>query len=143
MKETIQTGRPPLMPSISLKARNECFDGNHVILLEGEADAFTSPVAKDALEKALRAEANVIVVDLSAVTFIDSTMLEIFITTTKLLRARGGVFGIACADEHIRKIFRITGLDRIIRVYESAGEAVSSLGVAASAEAPSARAGPS
>ncbi len=115
------------MPSISLKARSERLDGNHVILLEGEADAFTAPVAKDALEKALRAGANGIVVDLTEVTFIDSTMLAIFIDANKLLRARGGVFGIASADEHIRKVFRITGLDGIIRVYESASEAVSSL----------------
>ncbi len=116
-----------LMQSISLKARSERLDGTHVILLEGEADAFTAPVAKDALENALRAEENVIVIDLTGVTFIDSTMLGIFIDASRLLRARGGVFGIACADEHIKKVFRITGLDGVIQVYESAREAVSSL----------------
>ena len=118
---------PAPRPSISLKAENQRRDGNHVILLEGEADAFTAPVAREALEKSLRADANVIVVDLTAVTFIDSTMLGVFIEATQLLRARGGAFGIACTDEHIRKVFRITGLDGIIQIYVSACEAVSSL----------------
>jgi anti-sigma B factor antagonist len=118
---------PAARPSIFLKAKSQRRDDHHVILLEGEADAFTAPVARDALAKSLRADAKVIVVDLTGVTFIDSTMLGIFIDATKRLRARGGAFGIACANEHIRKVFRITGLDGLIQVYVSACEAVSSL----------------
>ena len=65
-----------------------------------------------------------IVVDLAKVTFIDSTALGVVVGGVKGIRAHGGSLDIICRDENIRRIFEITGLDRILGMYGSREEAL-------------------
>ena len=54
-------------------------DGSLVLILQGELDITTSPLLDDALERAREAEVARIIVDLLAVSFIDSTGLHVLI----------------------------------------------------------------
>jgi anti-sigma B factor antagonist len=60
-----------------------------------------------------------VIVDLGATTFIDSTFLGVLLGGMRSLRERGGEIGVVCPDS-IRKIFEITGLDRVLTIEASA-----------------------
>ena len=64
-------------------------------------------------------------VDLAAVTFIDSTALGVLIGAAKRLQATDGSLAIVCLNEKIRRLFEIGGLDRVFAIYESRDEALS------------------
>jgi anti-sigma B factor antagonist len=67
-----------------------------------------------------------VIVDLSGVTFIDSTALGVLVSGAKRVRPRNGNLDIVCTDENIIRIFEITGLDRIFGIFASRSEALSS-----------------
>jgi anti-sigma B factor antagonist len=95
-----------------------------VIELEGEVDIYSSPRFEEALSQGIGEGATRIVVDLAKVTFIDSTALGVIVGGVKGVQARGGSLSIVCRDENIRRIFEITGLDRILAIHRSREEAL-------------------
>jgi anti-sigma B factor antagonist len=95
-----------------------------IVELEGEVDIYSSPRFKEALSQGIGAGATRILVDLAKVTFIDSTALGVVVGGVKGMRARGGTLDVVCRDENIRRIFEITGLDRILGMYHSRDEAL-------------------
>ena len=95
-----------------------------VVMLEGEVDIYSAPEFKEVLVGGIEGGAKRVIVDLSKVTFIDSTALGVLVSGAKRVRPRNGNLDIVCTDENIIRIFEITGLDRIFRIYPSRGEAI-------------------
>jgi anti-sigma B factor antagonist len=114
MEERPQFGVELLRPSADLA----------IVELEGEVDIYSSPQFREALSQGIGEGATRVVVDLAKVTFIDSTALGVVVGGVKGLRARGGSLDIVCRDDNIRRIFEITGLDRILGMYRSLDEAL-------------------
>ena len=114
MEERPQFGVELLRPSADLA----------IVELEGEVDIYSSPQFREALSQGIGEGATRVVVDLAKVTFIDSTALGVVVGGVKSLRARGGSLDIVCRDDNIRRIFEITGLDRILGMYRSRDEAL-------------------
>ena len=110
-------------------------DGAYVVSVMGEADLYSAPSLKRALDGAIEAGGKDIVVDLTRTTFIDSTALSVLVEATKRLRPEGGRVALVCVDQNLVKIFRITALDRLFPLYESRGEAVRSLAPAGAPDA--------
>jgi len=101
--------------------------GDFLVALTGEVDLYTAPELKQELLRLVEEGAQRIIVDLTATTFIDSTMLSVLLSTLKRLRPSGGQLGIVCSDRNIRKIFEITLLDRVFPIFESRDEAIDGL----------------
>ena len=95
-----------------------------VVVLEGEIDIYSAPEFKEVLVNGIEAGARRMIVDLSKVTFIDSTALGVLVSGAKRVRPHNGNLDIVCTDENIIRIFEITGLDRIFGIYPSRGEAI-------------------
>ena len=95
-----------------------------VVVLEGEIDIYSAPEFKEVLVNSIEGGAHRVIVDLTKVTFIDSTALGVLVSGAKRVRPRNGNLDIVCSDENIIRIFEITGLDRIFGIYSSRGEAV-------------------
>ncbi len=95
-----------------------------VVILEVEIDIFSVPEFKEVLVNGIEGGATRVIVDLSAVTFIDSTALGVLVSGAKRVRPRNGNLDIVCTDESIIRIFEITGLDRIFGIFPSRGEAL-------------------
>jgi len=95
-----------------------------VVVLEGEIDIYSAPEFKEVLVNSIEGGAHRIIVDLTEVTFIDSTALGVLVSGAKRVRPRNGNLDIVCSDENIIRIFEITGLDRIFGIYASRDEAV-------------------
>jgi anti-sigma B factor antagonist len=88
------------------------------IALTGEFDMYTAPEFRHDLHACIEHGASEVIVDLSASTFIDSTILGVLLGGMRSLRERGGEISVACPDS-IRKIFEITGLDRVLTITEA------------------------
>jgi anti-sigma B factor antagonist len=90
-----------------------------VVRFRGEADLHTAPILRDALEEAIGTGAGTLVVDLTGVTFVDSMMLGVLLGATRRTRPRGTRIRIAVDDPHVRRVFELTLLDRVLELYPS------------------------
>ena len=103
-------------------------DTQAVISPVGELDLYTAPELKQELLEAIGGGATEIVVDLTRTTFIDSATLGVLVGAVRRLRERNGTLSIVCSDRSIRKIFEITGLDRVLAIYAGRDEALGAVG---------------
>jgi anti-sigma B factor antagonist len=113
-------------------------DGVAGVVVLGEADIYTAPELKEALTAAIEAGATSVLVDLSGATFIDSTTLGVLMGAVRRLRPGGGEVAIACADPNICRIFEITLLDRVFRIFATPGEGLDHLRASSNGSAPTA-----
>jgi len=100
--------------------------GHGIVHAEGELDVGNAPQLREAVNAALDAQPT-LVVDLSGVTFMDSVTLGVLIGAYNRAREAGGAFAVVCADERVRRIFRLTGLDQVFIIVgsvEAASEAL-------------------
>jgi anti-sigma B factor antagonist len=87
--------------------------GVPVIAVTGEIDVATAPQLREALHGAIAQGQSTVVLDLLGVTFLDSTALGVLVGGLKRCRELGGELHVVIADARIRKIFEITGLDKV------------------------------
>ncbi|MFJ6698025.1 STAS domain-containing protein [Streptomyces sp. NPDC091272] len=89
-----------------------------VLVASGDLDANTTPALRQALDDAARA-ASVLVLDTRHVTFADSSFL------TVLARAhQAGDFRVVGLPPSVLTILKITGLDMVLRRYDTVAAAV-------------------
>lgn len=93
------------------------------IALAGEFDMYTAPEFRHDLHACIDRGALEVIVDLSEATFIDSMSLGVLLGGMKSLRERGGEISVVCSDS-IRRIFEITGLDRVLTIADVAAAVV-------------------
>jgi anti-sigma B factor antagonist len=99
-----------------------------VVVLGGEVDYEVSPQLKAHLARAIKAGRNHIVLDLSDVTFIDSTAIGVIAgTIEKLNPAGGGSLAIVSEHEKVLEILEITGLESVLSVHATRDDAISAL----------------
>lgn len=99
---------------ITVATREEA--GRSVIEVSGEVDVHTAPELDDALTAVVENGNYQIVVDLSAVDFLDSTGLGVLVKTLKRVREHSGSLAVVATTDRISKVFRITGLDTAISI---------------------------
>jgi anti-sigma B factor antagonist len=97
-----------------------------VVAVGGEVDVATAPSLRTLLVD-LIAEGKInLLVDLTAVDFLDSTGLGVLVSTVKRVRTDGGDLTLVCANHHILKVLEITGLTSVFAIYETLDAALSS-----------------
>jgi anti-sigma B factor antagonist len=94
-----------------------------VLALDGDIDIHTAPRVRDRLAALQAAGSTSVVVDLAGVNFLDSSALGVLVAAHRELSGAGGTLKLAAPRAHVLKVFRITRLDDVIRVYESVEEA--------------------
>ena len=103
-------------------------DGVPVIKLEGEVDVYTAPQLKQQIIAVLEAGSRQIVVDLSKVDYLDSTALGVMIGGLKRIRENDGDMVLVCPSPRIRRVFEITGLDKIFGIHDTVAQATTAVG---------------
>lgn len=68
-----------------------------------------------------------LVIDLSAVDFIDSTAIGVLVAANKRLAQSAGSLAVVCTNETIRSVFALLGLDHMAPFHDSRGDAVAAL----------------
>jgi anti-sigma B factor antagonist len=95
-----------------------------LIVVDGELDLCTAPKLEKALEEGIEKGAQRLVVDLSAVPFIDSSGLGALISGLKRLRPRGGSLDLVCSRANVVRTFKVTGLLGVLGLYAKREEAL-------------------
>lgn len=91
-----------------------------VIVARGEIDVATSPILRSELAVVLTLHPQEITLDLREVGFVDSSGLGVLVGALKRLREAGGDrFVILGAQDAVRKIFGITGLNTLFELRDS------------------------
>jgi anti-sigma B factor antagonist len=94
-------------------------DSTHAVAVTGEIDLFTAPEFQQRIATPIDDGATRVVVDLTDVTFIDSSSLGVLIGAHQRLKPRGGGLVIVCDDRTIVNTFKITGLDSVFEIVSS------------------------
>lgn len=111
---------------MNLKMKTRAFDDQtSVIELAGEVDVYTAPDLKGQIINLLDNNITKVIVDLTDVDYLDSTALGVLIGGLKRLREREGSLDLVCPNPRIRRIFEITGLDKIFDIHQTPEEAAS------------------
>src|SRR5437667_393663 len=88
----------------------------NVLPLEGEIDLHVSPEVAASLRTMIAKKPKHLVVDLSGVTFIDSSGLAVLINAMQDVKAYGGKLTLAGINNNVRSIFEIARLDQFFLI---------------------------
>ncbi|MCX5372583.1 STAS domain-containing protein [Streptomyces sp. NBC_00015] len=122
MTDIEQAGRPG-----RLSVEHRMVDGVRVVTVQGEIDHDVKNVLGDALligdgaARPLR-----IVVDLSGVTFMDSSGINVFVAAHQAVSATEGWLRIAAAQEPVLHVLRLVGIDALIPCLPTIEQALNS-----------------
>lgn len=86
-----------------------------VIALDGRLTATAAPLLRKAVNDLVTAGNTRIVIDLGAVSFVDSSGLGALVGGLKTARVAGGDLRIAAVPEAVTTVLRLTNLDRVLR----------------------------
>ena len=98
----------------------------NVLPLEGEIDLHVSPAVTASLQMMIKKKPKTLVVDLSRVTYIDSSGLAALIEGMQNTTEYGGLFALAGLQETVRTIFEIARLDQVFRIFPDPDAALAS-----------------
>jgi anti-sigma B factor antagonist len=91
----------------------------YVITVSGEVDLASSPDLDAAIIVAIESGSSSLVVDLSDVSFMDSSGLGVIVRGLKRCREADKDLDLVITNERVLKVFGITGLDQVIPIHDS------------------------
>jgi anti-sigma B factor antagonist len=96
----------------------------NVLTLAGRFDAMTSSEVQTWLEEVTKIKPVHIVVNLEAVTFVDSTALSTLVSGMKRARMAEGDLRLCKLQQPVRMIFELTRLDKAFEIFPGEDEAI-------------------
>mgnify|MGYP005838826089 CR=1 FL=1 len=114
--------------SIEFDVESARLDGERgLVSVRGEVDIYTAPRFKESLLELLDSGVSRVVVDLSEVTFIDSTALGVLIGGVRRLHDRDGRLSLVVASRPVERVLTVTGLDRVFAIHPTRDAALAAL----------------
>jgi anti-sigma B factor antagonist len=98
--------------------------GMPVLEVGGEIDVASAPEFERSLSDFISKTPEIIVVDMSAVSFIDSTGLGVLVGAEAEVRENGKNLRLVVTQPHITKLLELTGLDAVFTVLSDTNDAV-------------------
>jgi anti-anti-sigma factor len=95
-----------------------------VVALTGEVDATNSEELYGVLESVVLQLPRLLVVDLSELTFMDSTGLRMLLRSSRELDQQGGVLALASPQVSVARVLQLTRADQLIPVYATVADAI-------------------
>jgi len=89
----------------------------NVLVLQGEIDLHESPRVKDGILRLLEENPPRVFVDLSLVTYIDSSGLAVLIEAMQRVNAYGGKLALFGIHDAVQNIMQIARLDQVFRIF--------------------------
>jgi anti-sigma B factor antagonist len=91
-----------------------------LLRVRGELDIYTAPRLKEAIIAALGPERSFLAIDLSGVSFLDSTGSQVLMSAKQRTAERGGELYIIGAQRQVLRLFHLVGLDQIFHLCDEA-----------------------
>ena len=98
-----------------------------VISLTGRLDAAVAPEIREEIEAAVSEGNGKLLLDLSGVTFIDSSGLSVLVLALKSANARGGRVALCKVNSTVRSLLEMTRLHRVFQIFDDEKSACASL----------------
>jgi anti-sigma B factor antagonist len=99
--------------------------------VKGDVDLATAPDFEDELTRAIGDNLGAgLVVDLSNISFIDSTGLNALVHAFERQRLAGSSLALVSDDSRVAMMLEVTRLDRVLRRYPTRDEALAAVGAA-------------
>ena len=109
---------------VSLKLKNNVL----IASLSGELDHHSAKKVKDIVEDAIKNKgATSLIFDFSGLSFMDSSGIGVVVGRYKLISSLGGKVSICGASPSVNRILTVSGIKKIIPVYEDAEKALTNL----------------
>lgn len=109
------------MSQFTIEPRGE---GRAVVRGTGRLNAVAAPAFRALVTEATASGLTRIAVDLSEISFIDSTGLGALVGALKTTRQAGGDLRIAAPTAQVVMVLELSNMDRVFRRYESADDAL-------------------
>lgn len=107
--------------------KTESKNGTMVCRIDGDIDISSSPDLKKVFDKLISQKTPKIVIELSRVTYVDSSGLATLVGILKNMRTYGGKMRLAGMSPKIKSLFEITKLDKLFEIMASEEEAITGL----------------
>ncbi len=88
-----------------------------IFTLEGEVDLQSAPEIREALAPFFVQKVPRLLIDMTKVSYIDSSGLALFIEALQRVQGYGGTFALFGLGESIRTIFHVACLDQVFTLY--------------------------
>jgi anti-sigma B factor antagonist len=121
----LQTGGVTL-EGIRLETNVRDVDGMNVLDVTGEIDVYTAPQFKEAINSVLSGGQKHLIINLTEVTYMDSSGFGALLSATKRLRPVGGTVNLVKCSSSIDRILKITRLNTVFGTFQSIDEALES-----------------
>jgi anti-sigma B factor antagonist len=94
------------------------------LTLSGELDLLSSPILEQELGHVLASDAELVVVDLRQLAFMDSTGLHVVVAAQQRLQESGRRLALIRGGVQVQRLFELTGLGEILTIVNSPDELV-------------------
>ena len=100
-------------------------DGERLLVgLDGELDHYCAQSVRRELDSLLRdPTVRQLILDFSGLTFMDSSGIGVILGRYRVLRERGGSVAVIHMNDHVSRIFHMSGMDRVIHQLDKVQEA--------------------
>jgi anti-sigma B factor antagonist len=109
-----QAGGAAVTPPVGLTVRDVGENGRHTLVLCGELDIASAPMLEAAVAEVPDSGTRALVLDLSEVTFMDSSGLKALLATYRRCQEHEREFSVAGASDRVRRVLDMTGVSRAI-----------------------------
>ena len=100
-----------------------CSRDRAVVTVRGELDHHSAPQLRAGLTDLIEIQGiPSLVIDVSAMTFIDSTGLAVLVGALRRMRERNGQLWLSGVSSPTRRVLEVSGLHRVFEVAQSAGQ---------------------
>ncbi len=123
------------METMRIETSLRHLDGIPVLDVVGEIDIYTTPQFKEAVSAAIDENKPAIIINMTQVTYMDSSGFGTLLSATKRLRPLDGALYLSGCNDSIQRMLQITRLNTIFGVYATEEEALAAAKAAPSSAA--------
>jgi anti-anti-sigma factor len=104
-------------------SRDDVADGVSLLVVSGEADRFRTDAVSEAIDQ-VRADDRDTILDISAATYLDSSMLATLVAASEQGRRHNSPLVIVCQNERLRRSLQLKGLEAILELADDRAHAL-------------------
>ena len=110
--------------TVSFAFQHEPVASGHLIVASGDVDVTAIDEMSTLLAMAIAGTTDAVILDLSGVTFVDSTALGTILQAVRQVERVGKRLLVVAPDGPVRRLLELTGLAQSIKLYDRRGDAV-------------------
>lgn len=111
-----------------LQINSQVLYGTPIVSLQGELDSYSSGRVRQILDALVDGDRPVILIDVVGLEYIDSSGLGVLVSALKRVGDRAGTLALIGPTNDVARVLRVTGLDRLFKVYIDEADALSGIG---------------